>query len=402
MDTEISIKDFKFLELDDENKLEEESNFLINYDNDLIIAHLSSDSITKQKDLQNPNDINNDLNYKNNNNEIKGKIVNPIFNSKVNLIECPDNFDNFDNFGSESNKIYMEINKKIPDTPTLLKEISLEKYNNNNEYKSKSKSNSNSNEKENKNINIINDKYINKNKTPINNLNYSTIKNYYDETLQLDFNSNLSNFLNKKNKNNNKNNYKNNKNNENNNLSRSFSPNLKSSKKNVLNNSFNNKKNLIPNLNLSRSTNQNDSKLNYSNFSYKSNNNIDQERIKINLTMAAISNKIMKLKEYQKSLIEKINEKEVEKNKLLKNKNEEIIYIKKNANENVKNLKSLQSVIDKNKEIMETSQKMINDLKKELKNKSKDLYVNCNDIGDQSRYISGNSISKIFNFIINI
>ena len=92
--------------------------------------------------------------------------------------------------------------------------------------------------------------------------------------------------------------------------------------------------------------------------------------------MVAISSKIMKLKDYQKTLREKINQKEIEKKQIIKSKNEEINYIKKNANDNVKNVISLQKVIDKNKDIMDKSEKTINELKKELRNKiTKDKYI---------------------------
>ena len=82
METEISIKDLKGLELD-ENRLEEESNFLLNYDNDLVIAQLSESNV-KRKEWHNEGSLLNENNEEDNNKNF-GKIVNPLFNSKINL-----------------------------------------------------------------------------------------------------------------------------------------------------------------------------------------------------------------------------------------------------------------------------------------------------------------------------
>lgn len=105
------------------------------------------------------------------------------------------------------------------------------------------------------------------------------------------------------------------------------------------------------------------------------NNSIISEaaKLKAQYNIKVISGKISQLKMYQKSLKDKILETEIEKNKLLKNKNEEISYIQKNVNEKMKILKNLKKLNDKNQMIIEKSEITINNLKNELKNKNTEI-----------------------------
>jgi hypothetical protein len=87
----------------------------------------------------------------------------------------------------------------------------------------------------------------------------------------------------------------------------------------------------------------------------------------------SINEKIKKLREFQNSLKRKLQETEIHKNKVIRNKNEEITYIKREVYERTKQVKNLEKLNERNNELIEKSENTINVLKEDLRNKSLEI-----------------------------
>ena len=400
MDTEISIKDLKGMEID-ENKLEEESNFLLNYDNDLIIAQLSESLVNKREVENIENNIDGDYFEGMNLENIKidnKKIMNPLFNNSCNIFNLENIYE--DNFIDVNKSIKMndrksslnKVSNEVKISTNNLKDFNSRNFNKNKQkIENINKNLHNSNYKNLTNVNLNgtvkkdlnkfenkNSQNNSKNKNTFNNkslnssmisnnsltknaskLNYSTIKK--SEIIKIEYNSN-SNVS--------SNNCSREKNNKNK-FSKIFSESFKKKYPNKFDNLINkNAKLYSNNKNLNQSPLQNNRTFN-NNTSI--NNSNYSEKLKLHFNISLINEKIAQLREYQRSLKEKIHDGEIQKNKILKNKNEEISYMKKHVNDKVKVLKNLKLINEKNQKIIEKSEDTINNLKLELRNKSTEI-----------------------------
>jgi len=439
MDTEISIKDLKGLEID-QNKLEEESNFLLNCDNDLMIAQLS-ESLANKKALEKI-ESNYEVDYfdglnlnKNSKSETTyNKILGPIFNNNILNFEndhliaetCFDinksiEFKQKEDLAENTNEdltntsydLKTIISKANNDDGKYPNDLNKSNFNKKNipkyQYNSTSRKNSSNNGKKPKF-----DSTSNKNsKNKFENINVSKINNR-----SLDSSINSTNSMNKRQS---KSNYSTIKKSENfkaqysscgygstNNFSKDKIPN-RSSNKNFskmypkTNNSINLMNIKVNNTYISPYKNvNNQSPNNYrgilDNTSTLNQSNVSEfQRIKLQHNISLINKKISQLREYQRSLKEKIMEGEIQKNRILKNKNEEISYIKKNANDKQRILKNLEQVNERNKKIIEKSENTIKSLKIQLRNKSmevRNLHTNSNNssLVYQSNYNINNEV----------
>ncbi len=413
IDRQISINDLKAVEID-ENRLKEESNFLLNYDNDLIIKQLSESLINKKaiEFCENDNNIKEDVSYNkilniNNNdyekenfkeenildinksiqfdiNENNKKIIKVskpneindiIYNQDLKNLISKDNYflteknrvlSNFNNY----NKIPM--NAKTPNKDIYEKKTFIKKNFQNSFSFSKNKSSINYNKNytnikmnttgksmddcidkkllkfdDSKNIKNKNIKYENLSNSNVSSNNCSrekTVNQYFKKIFE------KSPIAKRNNKDNTATKIKTMK------LNNNMTPNFLKNSSNIQS----------PNILNNRIINNSDISIINSKIS-----DINIPRLQHNFSV--INEKIAKLQKYQRNLKEKINEAEFEKNKILKNKNEEISYIKKNVNDKEKVLKNLLIINERNQKIIEISENTINNLKIELKNKCTEI-----------------------------
>ena len=401
VDTEISIKDLQAMEID-ENKLEEESNFLLNYDNDLIIARLSESLVNKKKieciDKYADNDIFYKVDFKISKNDIN-QDLNPIFNNNLN---------NFEN-GNLKEGDLVDVNKSIKfnnlensfldfnyenkiNTCDLKSMISKEKMN----PIDKAWSNNSNSPGNKKNIYKIPPYKLHEKSKKESYANHK-IKNFFNlNNHSLNSSVNSNNIFDRKSSKMNYNSickndklklaYISNSNISSNNCS------LEKSNHKQLKNSINLKSSMEKtqkiSINRKPSANSNIHNRTLNNTSLNASHQSELNKLKLQQNVALISEKIAKLRDYQLKLKEKIIEAEIQKNRILKNKNEEISYMKRNGNDKQKVLKNLQLINERNQKIIERSEHTINNLKIELRNKSMEIRSSQND----------NFITKSINF----
>lgn len=362
MDTEISIKDLMGLE-ENENNLEEESNFLFNYDNDLIIAQLS-ESLANKKNSEKLEGIFHQENFSEKNNfsnfsNFKKKNDNNIFDNIINK-EQPDN--NNITLNSSINNSFINFTNDLKITTDDFKILNNSVKNINDENLENKKKIFSKNKKvnffQNQSFdNSLNSKIPEKNNLKINKkINYKTIIKSYNN--KFDINNTTSDVS----------------------LKDSFSKDEKLTK----NFSINKSKNFL-------------SKSFVNSPKLKENKEIKLNPFLLNNNISVISEKISKLRGYQKSLKDKISETEIEKNKILKNKNEEISYMKKNANEKNKIVKNLKELNHRNLEVIEIKDNVINNLKLDVRNKSQEI-KNLQNINNLDSNIN---LKKNINFRVN-
>jgi hypothetical protein len=401
VDTEISIKDLQAMEID-ENKLEEESNFLLNYNNDLIIARLSESLANKKKIASNDKYADNDIFYKVDLKISKNDInqdLNPMFNNYLN---------NFEN-GNLKEEDLIDVNKSIKFNDLENTFIDFNNENNVNTFDLKSII---SKEK----MNPIDKEWSNNSNPPSNKKNISKIPSYkLNEKAKKESNANhkIKNFINLNNHSinssvniNNSFNRKSSKMNynsicKNDKLKLAYSSNsdissnncsLEKSNHKQLKNSINLKSSMEKtqkiSINTKPSANSNIHNRTLNNTSLNASHLSELNKLKLQQNVALISEKIAKLRDYQQKMKEKIIEAEIQKNRILKNKNEEISYMKRNGNDKQRVLKNLQLINERNQKIIERSEHTINNLKIELRNKSMEIHSSQND----------NFITKSINF----